>query len=64
MCQNCIFIISKMQIFDLKYRYKKWIARAVAELVLLVCMEGTFFSNNLVLKSWALAVCKSSVARK
>ena len=53
-----------MQIFDLKYRYKKRIARAMAELVLLVCMEGTLINNNLVSKSWALVVCKSSVARK
>ena len=53
-----------MQIFDLKYRYKKWIARAMAELVLLVCMEGTFINDNLVSKSWTLAVCKSGVARK
>ena len=53
-----------MQIFDLKCRYKKWIARAMAELVLLMCMEGTLINNNLVSKSWALAVCKSSVATK
>ena len=48
-----------MQIFDLKYRYKKCIARAMAELVLLVCMEGTLINNNLVSKSWALVVCKA-----
>ena len=34
----------------------------MAELVLFVCMEGTLINNNLVSKSWALVVCKSSVA--